>query len=187
MADVSVRPARPKDAAEIARIQVSTWRFAYATVLPPVVLEALSPADAEAAWAAAVTSPPSPRHHVLVAEEMGWLVGFAAVAPADESESGAAAPGATVAIDPLLVEPRFGRRGHGSRLLAAVVHYAREDGMTRAVVWVPEADRASRSFYTAAGWAEEGLVRGLDTGAGELREIRLQVWLDEPPTTEEGA
>jgi L-amino acid N-acyltransferase YncA len=187
MADVSVRPARPEDAAEIARIQVATWRYAYAALLPPAVLDGLSPADAQAAWAAAVASPPTPRHHVLVAEELRWLVGFAALAPVDEANAGDPAPDATVVIDPLLVEPRFGRRGHGSRLLAAAVHYAREDGMTRAVVWVPEADRASCSFFTSAGWAEEGLVRGLDTGAGELREIRLQAWLDEPPMAEEGA
>jgi L-amino acid N-acyltransferase YncA len=187
MADVSVRPARPEDAAEIARIQVATWRYAYAALLPLAVLDGLSPADAQAAWAAAVASPPTPRHHVLVAEELRRLVGFAALAPVDEANAGDPAPDATVVIDPLLVEPRFGRRGHGSRLLAAAVHYAREDGMTRAVVWVPEADRASCSFFTSAGWAEEGLVRGLDTGAGELREIRLQAWLDEPPMAEEGA
>jgi L-amino acid N-acyltransferase YncA len=187
MADVSVRPARLEDAAHIARIQVTTWRYGYAAVLPPAVLDGLSLSDAQAAWAAAVASPPTPRHHVLVAEELGWLVGFAALAPLDEPDSADAPVDATVTIDPLLVEPRFGRRGHGSRLLAAAVHYAREDGMTRAVVWVPEADHASRSLFTSAGWAEEGLVRGLDTGAGELREIRLQAWLDEPPMTEEGA
>ncbi len=34
-ADASVRPARPADAAEIARIQAVTWRTAYRAVLPP--------------------------------------------------------------------------------------------------------------------------------------------------------
>ena len=71
----------------------------------------------------------------------------------------------------------WGRRGHGSRLLAAAVDTARTDGMTRAVTWIPEGDRASLVFYRSAGWAEDGLVRALDTGAGELREIRLHVWL----------
>jgi hypothetical protein len=32
---------------------------------------------------------------------------------------------------------------------------------------------ASRAFYAHAGWAADGAVRGLDTGAGTLREIRL--------------
>ena len=34
-ADASVRPARPEEAAEIARIQAVTWRTAYRPVLPP--------------------------------------------------------------------------------------------------------------------------------------------------------
>ena len=77
----------------------------------------------------------------------------------------------------MLVEPRWGRRGHGSRLMAAAVDLAREAGMTRAVSWIPEADTVTREFLVGAGWAPDGLVRALDTGAGELREIRLHVAL----------
>jgi hypothetical protein len=49
--------------------------------------------------------------------------------------------------------------------------------MTRAIMWIPEADMASREFLVSAGWAPDGLARVLDTGAGELREIRLHVSL----------
>jgi GNAT superfamily N-acetyltransferase len=80
-------------------------------------------------------------------------------------------------LGPVLVEPRWGRRGHGSRLLAAAVDHARTDGMTRAVIWLPEEDQVSRTFFLSAGWQPDGLVRALDTGAGELREIRLHVGL----------
>ena len=38
-ADASVRPARPADAADIARIQLVTWRTAYRSVLPAAVLD----------------------------------------------------------------------------------------------------------------------------------------------------
>ena len=78
-----------------------------------------------------------------------------------------------VALGPILVEPRWGRRGHGSRLMAAAVDLARADGSTRAISWIPEADTVTREFLIGAGWAADGLVRALDTGAGELREIRL--------------
>jgi hypothetical protein len=61
--------------------------------------------------------------------------------------------------------------------MAAAVDVARADGMTRAICWIPEADRVSREFLIGAGWAPDGLVRALDTGAGELREIRLHVTL----------
>lgn len=186
MADVSVRAARAEDAAEIARIQVDTWRTAYAALLPEPVLAGLDASAAESVWAVAITDPPTPRHHVLLALEGQWRVGFAAFGPADAGEVDEAAAGdpdadsdadSTVAIAPILVEPRWGRRGHGSRLLAAAVDHARADGMTRAIAWIPEGDTPSREFLMSAGWAPDGLVRALDTGAGELREVRLRVSL----------
>lgn len=179
MADASVRPARPEDVAEIARIQVDTWRYAYRNLLPEPVLESLSVAAAQPAWAAAVEYPPSPRHHVLVALEQQWLVGFVALAPADDLEPGDPEPETTAAFGPLLVEPRWGRRGHGSRLLAAAVDHARADGMTRAIAWVPSGDGATLGLYREAGWATDGYARTLDTGAGEVREIRVHVSLEE--------
>jgi L-amino acid N-acyltransferase YncA len=177
VADVSVRPAQADDAAEIGRIQVETWRTAYAAILPGPVLDGLSVTDAAAVWVQAITSPPSPRHHVLVAQEQDRCVGFVALGPADDLEPDDPEPATTAAMAPILVEPRWGRRGHGSRLLAAAVDHAREDGMTRAVAWIPEADTPSKEFLVSAGWAPDGLARALDTGAGELREIRLHTVL----------
>jgi GNAT superfamily N-acetyltransferase len=179
VADVSVRPAQPGDAGEIGRIQVDTWRTAYAEILPRLVLEGLSADSAAAAWSAAITAAPSTRHHVLVAVDGQWLVGFVAFGPAGDLEADDPEPASTIAVAALLVEPRWGRRGHGSRLLAAAVDHARADTMTRGVIWVPEADRVSRDFLLSAGWAPDGLARALDTGAGELREVRLHTVLAE--------
>lgn len=170
-----MRAARAEDVAEIARIQVDTWRHGYAAIVPAGVLAAVTPDAATAAWSAAVTAPPSPRHHVLVAVEQHWLVGFIALGPADDLQPDDPEPAATLSVGPVLVEPRWGRRGHGSRLMAAAIDHGREDGMTRAVTWIPEADTTSREFLISAGWAPDGLARALDTGAGELREIRLHV------------
>jgi GNAT superfamily N-acetyltransferase len=178
VADVSVRPAGPDDAAELGRIQVDTWRTAYPDVVPAVVLETLAADVAAASWSAAIGAPPTPRHHVLVALEQQWRVGFVALGPAEDLQPEDPEPAATGQLAVLLVEPRWGRRGHGSRLLAAAVDTARADGMTRLVMWVPEADTVSRDFLVSAGWAPDGLVRALDTGAGELREIRLHTALD---------
>lgn len=179
MADVSVRPASPDDAAELGRIQVETWQVAYPDVVPAAVLGELSTEVAAATWAAAVEAPPSHRHHVLVALEQQWPVGFAALAPAEDLEAADAEPETTGQLAVLLVEPRWGRRGHGSRLLAAVTDTARADGMTRLVAWIPEGDDVTRQFLISAGWAPDGLVRALDTGDGELREIRLHTVLPE--------
>jgi GNAT superfamily N-acetyltransferase len=177
MADVSVRPARAGDVAEIARIQVETWQLGYADLLPAPVLAAVTIEAAVEAWTSAVTNPPTPRHHVLVAQEKEWIVGFVALGPADDLLPDDPAPESTAAVGPVVVEPRWGRRGHGSRLMAAAVDTARDDGMSGAVSWIPEADTVTREFLVGAGWAPDGLARALDTGAGELREIRLAVAL----------
>lgn len=180
MADVHVRPARPDDAEEIARIQLAIWRTAYARVVPDRVIAGVGDEFAVARWRAAVTSPPSRRHRVLVAQEQQWTVGFAAFGPADEDDLAGAVgldPATTIAVGALLVEPRWGRRGHGSRLLAAAVDLAREAGAATAVTWTLEADQASRSFYRSAGWEPDGTGRALDMDGTAVHEIRLHASL----------
>lgn len=177
MADASVRPATTADIADVARIQVETWRLGYANVLPAPVLDSITAEAATAAWTSAVSTPPTPHHHVLVAQERDWLVGFVALGPAGDLHPDDPEQSTTVEVGPILVEARWGRRGHGSRLMAAAVDIARADGMTRAVCWLPDADSVSREFLIGAGWAADGLARELDTGAGVLREIRLHAAL----------
>lgn len=171
-ADVSVRPARPDDAPAIARVQATTWRTAYRAVLPAAVLDSWDDAAVTASWLQAVTAPPTPGHRILIAIERDEAVGFAAVAPvADDPEA--------AELGPLLVEPRWGRRGHGSRLLAAVADLAVGDGVQRLQAWLPETDRVSAGFLESAGWAADGWARTLETGDAPLRELRWHTTLDE--------
>ena len=171
MADVSVRPARPADAERVARVQLSTWRTAYAQLLPPEALE-LPEVQAAAVWLNAVEQPASPRHRLLVAMERDELVGFLASAPAEDDDLD---PATTTEVTALLVEPRWGRRGHGSRLLAAAVDGWQADGVETAVAWAWERDPATRAFLAGAGWEPDGLSRGLDTGARVQPQLRHHV------------
>jgi GNAT superfamily N-acetyltransferase len=132
-----------------------------------------------------VASPPTPAHGVLVALERNSVVGFAAFGPAELAAGEESDPaGPTTELSTLLVEPRWGRRGHGSRLLAAVADVARGGGAARLQVWVPEADGVSAGFYESAGWARDGWARTLDTGGDEpLREIRWHALLGDEDAT----
>ncbi len=177
MADVSVRPATAADVTELARIQLDTWRLAYQKVLPAEILQALMVPDIAASWQAAVSSPPSLSHHVLVAMEGEFRVGFTAFGPDADRQPQDPEPESTAAISMLLVEPRWGRRGHGSRLLAAIADLARAGNASRLVAWVPAADTASLQFYRSAGWEADGLRRDLETGAGTVTELRLHAAL----------
>jgi GNAT superfamily N-acetyltransferase len=187
-----VRSAVPADAELIARVQVITWRTAYRSLLPAAVLDEWDDAAAAASWRQAIASPPTPGHAVLVAEEAGTLVGFAAYGPAELAAGESPAPeGPTAELGALLVEPRWGRRGHGSRLVAAVADLARAGGTARLVMWLPEADRVTAGFLESAGWDREGRARTLDTGASPIREVRWHALLGDPapadPTPAGGA
>lgn len=190
-----VRPARPEDAGEIARIQLVTWRVAYRRMLPKHVLDNLDQAWLARRWSEAIEAPPSARHRVLVAVEQAessYLVGFAAAGPPDEAalapEEPASALGPdVVAVTDLLVEPRWGRRGHGSRLLAASVDLWRADGFTRAVAWAFEADSATQKFLTGAGWAPDGAARALDVDDLLVPQVRLHVSIARDESDDAGA
>ena len=88
-------------------------------------------------------------------------------------------PATTVELLTLLVEPWWGRRGHGSRLVAASVEHWRGAGFSTAVVWAWEGDPATRGFLTGSGWEPDGTARGLDTGQGVQRQLRFHTDLRE--------
>jgi GNAT superfamily N-acetyltransferase len=176
MAEAAVRPAEPSDAAEIARIQLATWRAAYTDLLPAEILEALDADEAATAWRHTIEQGPA---RVFVAFEGQWCVGFCAAGQAPQDEA-AGADGVPVAdtervalVSTLLVEPRWGRRGHGGRLLATAGAAMLTAGLARGIAWVAEADTASLGFWERAGWVLDGTVRTLDAGGRPLREVRL--------------
>jgi len=218
-----VRPARPDDAGEIARIQLTTWRVAYRKLLPRRVVDQLDPAWLASRWRESIEAPPSPAHRILVAIEQSvpaspapaapaagadpaapatatadaahrggpseaapdpatYLVGFAAAGPADEAalapdEQSDALDAGTAAVTELLIEPRWGRRGHGSRLLSACVAGWRADGLSTAVAWAYEQDPATRAFLSAAGWEPDGARRALDVDDQLVHQLRLHTRL----------
>ena len=165
--DVSVRPARPDDALAVATVQLSTWRTAYADLLPESVLDA-PVEELAAAWRRSVELPPSAEHRLLVALEGTEVVGFAAYGPGEAAGQ---------ELTALLVEPLRGRRGHGSRLLAAVVEHWRSTGAETAQTWVWDRDAVTRAFLGSAGWAADGAAQGLDTGDAVHRQVRLHTAL----------
>jgi len=69
-----VRPATIGDAAEIARVNVATWRSAYRNLLPDDFLAALTEANYAERWTRLIGEGSG---RVFVAEEPDGIVGFA--------------------------------------------------------------------------------------------------------------
>jgi GNAT superfamily N-acetyltransferase len=179
MALASVRLATADDAPAVAHVQRTVWTAAYADLLPPGAVEGFDVRAVAAGWAGPIGA-----GAVWVATEGDALVGFCAAGPASPDDLADAAgvvpeDAAVVAtVAALLVEPRWGRRGHGGRLLVEAAAALRAAGAARAIAWVPERDTASRRFYERAGWDPDGTVRTLDAGGRPLREIRVAGDLD---------
>jgi GNAT superfamily N-acetyltransferase len=175
-ADVSARVAWADDAGAVAALQVRAWQTAYAGLLPAETL-ALDPDETAEAWGAALRSPGDARNRVLVALERNRLVGYAVVSPAADPDCD---PVVDAELQELVVDPDERGKGHGSRLLHAVVDTMRADRFTRAVTWtVTGADELQR-FLTDAGWAADTARRELDldgTGATTVEQVRLHTSL----------
>jgi GNAT superfamily N-acetyltransferase len=175
-----VRCATAEDAPTLAALHRVTWRAAYSELLPPGALDELDTPQLQQAWVETIAGGAT----VLIATEGADPVGFVVAGPAPEDDV-AAADGTvpsdaarTVLVSSLLVEPRWGRRGHGGRLLAAAAAVLREAGAVRGIAWIPAEDPASLNFYRRAGWTPDGTVRTLDARGRALRELRLTGSLD---------
>ena len=175
--DTSVRPAVPGDERAIAALQWGAWRALLTG--EELAAQGLSEERLRAGWEAALSSPRPASAALVVALHGNSVVGFALAGPDDEAgavrgQSGAAGgpPGAApvqtggvpaavpTQIYELVVEPRFCRSGHGSRMLAAVADLV--GGAMR--VWIDARDEARQRFFSSAGFAPAGAGRAIGDG-----------------------
>ena len=113
----------------------------------------------------------------------GGAAGTAADTDSSDSPGGAAGTGSADArntagserapaaeqvaeITALGVAPERQRRGHGSRLLAAAVDIARQDGATMLAAWTVRGDESLARLLTQAGLKPTGSHRTLPVGSG---------------------
>lgn len=168
----SVRLALPVEASQIAALQRRVW-----AELPELGATMLALANVDQmtqAWHQAIVRPPLAQHRVLVAVADRRVTGFAALAPSDDPD---AEPGEDAAVAEFMIDPLARHRGHGSRLLNAVVDTLRADGFVRATWWVRATDDALRGFLAEAGWAPDGGHQeiGPDDGSARVKLVRLHV------------
>ena len=138
-----VRPAEIGDAAAIAAVHVETWRTAYRGLLPDDFLASLDQAGYGERWKRTLADGSG---RIFVAEDQGRIVGFASGGRERASEDGFS--GELYAI--YVFEEAQGR-GHGRRLVQAVVQALREKGLPDMIVWVLRDNQPARHFYEQLG------------------------------------
>jgi ribosomal protein S18 acetylase RimI-like enzyme len=175
-----VRVARASDADSLARVQVASWRAAFAGLVPDAVIAELTSEEAVGQfaerWRDAISAPPTSKHHVHVAVEKPGepeILGFAAAGPATDEDLWPATDGE---LYELHVAPPFVGAGHDERLLHAVADTFAEDGFSTGYTWALADDEARIDFLKAAGWATDGSRSNLDMGV-KVPVVRLHTRL----------
>jgi GNAT superfamily N-acetyltransferase len=161
---VLIRPAVVDDVPGLATVHVAAWRAAYPGLMPQEYLDALDVSRSERFWSRRWSQDPAAsRGHLLVAEQDGHVVGFAAYGSdrdrADRDRADRDGPdgnGPDGELYALNLHPRVFGTGVGSGLLAAAERGLVELGFSRALLWVVPGNRRARRFYERQGWRHDG-------------------------------
>lgn len=160
-----VRLARPADVAAIARVQVQSWREAYAGIIPQPYLDQLSVPAHERYWRKVLGGD----GWAFVAEWEGRLVGFAS------GTLSRVRPDITGEISVLYVLRNYNGLGIGRALFDACHYELARCGHHGLLIWCL-ADNPARGFYEHLGGQVAGENHVLIAGA-RLREVAY-VWPD---------
>ena len=162
----TVRHATSADADAIGRVQVETWRTAYADLLPQETIESFDVGARQAMWRDGLGRTPRPGSATFVALVEDEVVGFATVG-ASHSEDGAGE------IYAIYVDPEHWGHGAGRALIERSETSLRESGFANALLWVIDGNERAERFYRAAGWKRDGEKTDVFQGAA-VTELRYR-------------
>ena len=143
---LTVRTARPEDAASLARIYIESWQDTYAGVISHALLGAMSLKAHTARWQATIKSMDRHGGAVLVAEEQGFgTVGLCSLGRARDR-----ALGFEGEVYTLYVDPAFLGRGAGRALLCGAFEALKVRQLRSCLIWAHARNNAC-FFYEAMG------------------------------------
>jgi len=143
---LSLRQARPADAADLARIYIESWQDTYAGILPHALLAGMSLKGHTGRWRHAIKT-----GGVLVAEGPGQrVIGLASLGPARDRGLGLDGE-----IYTLYVDPGFLGHGAGTGLLHGAFTLLKDRKFHSCLVWSHARNNAC-FFYEAMGGQRVG-------------------------------
>jgi len=166
---MDIRDAGLRDAAEIAHVQVASWRAAYRGLMPESMLVALDPEERCLMWQRVLAQP---RSDTLVSGSP--VVGFCNLL--GSRVTGRAREEAEISA--IYLVPELWRKGIGRRLLEATLCRASERGYRTVGLWVLRDNERARCFYEAVGFVWDGQERVETSQNGtSLHELRYRIEL----------
>jgi L-amino acid N-acyltransferase YncA len=139
---LSIRLARPADAAAVARVYIDSWHDTYPGVLSKALLCSMTPKGQAARWLASINR----KELVLVAEhDKHGIVAMASAGAVRDRGLGFDSEVFTLYVDP----GHFGC-GAGRQLLTGTFTELRKRGFRSCVIWA-HAKNNARFFYEAMG------------------------------------
>ena len=143
---LSVRLARPADAADLARIYIESWQDTYAGVISHTLLGAMSLKAHTARWQANIKTMDRHGGTVLVAEEAHFgPVGLCSLGRVRDGGLGFEGE-----IYTLYVDPAFLGRGAGRALLCGAFEAFKDRKLRSCLIWAHARNNAC-FFYEAMG------------------------------------
>jgi len=160
---VTVRQAHPGDAAEMARVNVRSWRETYRGVMADRVLDDPElPHVREQFWTTILSDQRYRANRVAVAERDGEVIGIAMAGPPQDPDS----QWGTHLYVLYVIAAEHGT-GAGAALLDAVV-----GPHETAALWVADPNPRAQAFYRKHGFVADGTAT-VDDGVREIRMVRL--------------
>lgn len=159
---MQIRKAVVEDASALARIQVDSYRSAYAGILPDEFLAHFSYAEQAQDWRDLIEAE-GPALLLVAVEDDGHLTGYALGNPAAHS-----LPGCDSELDALHVRKEQHGRGVGSALIRAMAQLMRQAGCDRMGLWVLAENAPARAFYERLGGRRLG-ERTVRIGEDDIR------------------
>jgi putative phosphoesterase len=160
-----VRPATVADAAEVASVEVASWRAAYRGIMPDAYLSAMSVERQARVWARALDGERSRGKRTLVATVERSIVGYAMVGRDKEGGDGL--------LYLMYVLPQWWGSGAGDALMASAEQSLAELGHARSILWVLETNTRARRFYERRGWSADDATQVDDYGGTRLQALRM--------------
>ena len=151
---VGIRPAVAADAAALARFAAQSFEATYgAQNRPEDTRTFIETAYAPAVLAAEIADPTIV---TLLMRVEGCVIGFAQMQGKPPPPCVAASTGAVLALDRFYIDARWHGQGLASRLLAAVVAAARQQGAAALWLTVWEHNPRACAFYLKQGFVDVG-------------------------------